>query len=189
MKKLFAILMAAVDPKKSKLLLVGDSDQLPSVGAGNVLNELITCGKVPVTRLDLVYRQGAGSIIPINAEKINNGDAKLSYNQEFQFEKTDDNDICFNTVIDRYIKEINRVGIENCCILCPMKSRGTNCVNEYNKCIQATINPPAPNKPEITLKNTVFRIGDRVMQTKNNENVSNGETGFIAEIKKDEDDN
>ena len=188
-QKLFAILMAAIDPKKSKLLLVGDSDQLPSVGAGNVLNELINCGKVPVTRLNLVYRQGAGSIIPINAEKINNGNAKLSYNQEFQFAKTDDSDICFNTVIDRYIKEINRVGIENCCILCPMKSRGKNCVNEYNKYIQATINPPAPDKPEITLKNSVFRVGDRVMQTKNSENVSNGETGFIAEIKKDEDDN
>ena len=69
-----------------------------------------------------------------------------------------------------------------------MKSRGKNCVNEYNKCIQATINPPAPDKPEITLKNSVFRVGDRVMQTKNSENVSNGETGFIAEIKKDEDD-
>ena len=77
-QKLFAILMAAIDPKKSKLLLVGDSDQLPSVGAGNVLNELINCGKVTVTRLNLVYRQGAASIIPINAEKINNGDAKLS---------------------------------------------------------------------------------------------------------------
>ena len=188
-QKLFAILMAAVDPKKSKLLLVGDSDQLPSVGAGNVLNELITCGKVPVTRLDLVYRQGAGSIIPKNAESINNGNSKLSYNQEFQFIRADEPDFCFDTVVAQYIFEINNNGIENCCILCPMKSRGQNCVNEYNKCIQATINPPAPNKPEITLKSTIFRIGDRVMQTKNSENVSNGETGFIVEIKKDEDDN
>ena len=70
------MLMAAIDPTKTRLLLVGDSDQLPSVGAGNVLNELITCGKVPVTRLDLVYRQGSGSIIPVNAEKINAGDSK-----------------------------------------------------------------------------------------------------------------
>ena len=166
--RLFAMLMAAIDPQKTKLLLVGDSDQLPSVGAGNVLNELITCGKVPVTRLNLVYRQGSGSIIPVNAEKINSGD---------------------NTVIDRYIKEANCIGIEKVCILCPMKSRGKNSVKEYNERIQSMINPPAPDKPEIQMKNSVFRLGDRVMQTKNSENVSNGETGFIVEIKKDEDDN
>ena len=187
--RLFAMLMAAIDPTKTKLLLVGDSDQLPSVGAGNVLNELITCGKVPVTRLNLVYRQGAGSIIPVNAEKINAGDSKLSYNQEFRFIRADKPELCFDTVVAQYIFEITNNGIENCCILCPMKSRGLNSVNEYNKQIQAAINPPAPNKPEIRFKNTVFRLGDRVMQTKNSENVSNGETGFIVEIKKDEDDN
>ena len=187
--RLFAMLMAAIDPTKTKLLLVGDSDQLPSVGAGNVLNELITCGKVPVTRLDLVYRQGAGSIIPVNAEKINAGDSKLSYNQEFRFIRADEPEFCFDTVVAQYIFEIKNKGIENCCILCPMKSRGLNSVSEYNRQIQATINPPAPNKPEIRLKNSVFRLGDRVMQTKNSENVSNGETGFIVEIKKDEDDN
>ena len=187
--RLFAMLMAAIDPTKTKLLLVGDSDQLPSVGAGNVLNELITSGKVPVTRLDLVYRQGAGSIIPVNAEKINAGDSKLSYNREFQYIRADEPEFCFDTVVAQYIFEITNNGIENCCILCPMKSRGLNSVNEYNRQIQAAINPPAPNKPEIRLKNTVFRLGDRVMQTKNSENVSNGETGFIVEIKKDEDDN
>ena len=187
--RLFAMLMAAIAPTKTKLLLVGDSDQLPSVGAGNVLNELITCGKVPVTRLDLVYRQGAGSIIPVNAEKINAGNSKLSYNQEFRFIRADEPEFCFDTVVAQYIFEIKNNGIENCCILCPMKSRGLNSVNEYNRQIQAAINPPAPNKPEIRLKNTVFRLGDRVMQTKNSENVSNGETGFIVEIKKDEDDN
>jgi len=187
--RLFAMLMAAIDPTKTKLLLVGDSDQLPSVGAGNVLNELITCGKVPITRLNLVYRQGAGSIIPVNAEKINAGDSKLSYNQEFRFIRADEPELCFDTVVAQYIFEITNNGIENCCILCPMKSRGINSVNEYNKQIQAAINPPTPNNPEIRLKNTVFRLGDRVMQTKNSENVSNGETGFIIEIKKDEDDN
>ena len=187
--RLFAMLMAAIDPTKTRLLLVGDSDQLPSVGAGNVLNELITCGKVPVTRLDLVYRQGSGSIIPVNAEKINAGDSKLSYNQEFRFIRADEPEFCFDTVVAQYIFEIKNKGIENCCILCPMKSRGLNSVSEYNRQIQATINPPAPNKPEIRLKNSVFRLGDRVMQTKNSENVSNGETGFIVEIKKDEDDN
>ena len=187
--RLFAMLMAAIDPTKTKLLLVGDSDQLPSVGAGNVLNELITCGKVPVTRLDLVYRQGAGSIIPVNAEKVNAGDSKLSYNREFQFIRADEPEFCFDTVVAQYIFEIKNNGIENCCILCPMKSRGLNSVNEYNRQIQAAINPHAPNKPEIRLKNSVFRLGDRVMQTKNSENVSNGETGFIVEIKKDEDDN
>ena len=187
--RLFAMLMAAIDPTKTKLLLVGDSDQLPSVGAGNVLNELITCGKVPVTRLDLVYRQGAGSIIPVNAEKINAGDSKLSYNQEFRFIRADEPEFCFDTVVAQYIFETTNNGIENCCILCPMKSRGLNSVNEYNRQIQAAINPPAPNKPEIRLKNCVFRLGDRVMQTKNSENVSNGETGFIVEIKKDDDDN
>ena len=186
---IFSLLMSSVNPQKTKLLLVGDSDQLPSVGAGNVLHELITCGKVPVTRLTLVYRQRAGSIIPVNAEKINAGNSKLSYSQDFQFLPADDPDVCFNTVVDRYIKEVGRVGKENTCILCPMKSRGKNCVNEYNKYIQAMINPPAPDKGEIKTKSAVFRLGDRVMQTKNANDVSNGETGVIVEVMMDEDDN
>ena len=185
--KLYALLMAAVDPMSTKLLLVGDSDQLPSVGAGNVLNELITCGKVPVTRLDLVYRQGAGSLIPVNADKINNGVSKLTYGADFQFVPTDDTEVCFNTVIDRYLKEVSRIGIENCCILCPMRSKGLNSVNEYNRQIQSVINPPSSDKQEIKLRNTTLREGDRVMQTKNSEDVSNGETGVIVKIEKDED--
>ena len=185
--KLYALLMAAVDPMSTKLLLVGDSDQLPSVGAGNVLNELITCGKVPVTRLDLVYRQGAGSLIPVNADKINNGVSKLTYGADFQFVSTDDTEVCFNTVIDRYLKEVSRIGIENCCILCPMRSKGLNSVNEYNRQIQSVINPPSSDKQEIKLRNTTLREGDRVMQTKNSEDVSNGETGVIVKIEKDED--
>ena len=108
--------------------------------------------------------------------------------EEFQFLPANEPEVCFRTVIDRYIKEVNRVGIENACILCPMKSRGLNCVKEYNERIQAMINPPAPNKAEIQLKNSVFRVGDRIMQTKNSNDVCNGETGFIMEIKKDEDD-
>ena len=110
-------------------------ESYPDVFA-DIINGFLFSGKQLVSPDDLIPANIASqykadnkmcpneSIIPINAEKINNGDAKLSYNQEFQFAKTDDNDICFNTVIDRYIKEINRVGIENCCILCPMKSRG-----------------------------------------------------------------
>ncbi len=187
--KLFAILMAAVDSKHTQLLLAGDSDQLPSVGAGNVLNELITCGKVPVTRLNLVYRQSSQSAIPVNAEKINLGNSKLFYSDDFKFIVANEQDLCCDTVIAQYIFEAMNAGTENCCILCPMKSKGLNCVNEYNKKIQQTLNPPASDKPELQLKNGVFRVSDRVMQTKNTEQVSNGETGFIVEIKKDEDDN
>lgn len=186
--KIFSILMSAIDPKTTKLLLVGDSDQLPSVGAGNVLNELISCGKIPVTRLNLVYRQGEGSIIPQNAERINNGNSRLLYNREFRFIDADDPNICFDTVVEYYIREIQRIGIKNVCILCPMKSKGENCVNMYNKKLQELVNPPAPDKPEIQMKNSVFRLGDRVMQTKNNEFVSNGETGIIVQIEKDDDD-
>ena len=90
-------------------------------------------------------------------------------------------------MIESYMKEIHRVGIENVCILCPMKSRGENCVNAYNKKLQELVNPPAQNKPEMKVKTSVFRQGDRVMQTKNNEFVSNGETGIIVKIEKDED--
>lgn len=188
-QKLFTMLISSVNPRTTKLLLVGDADQLPSVGAGNVLNELINCRKVPVTRLNLVYRQGKDSTIPKNAEKINNGISSLIYDSEFQFIKADEQDDCFNAVINAYLAEIKRVGIENTCILCPMKSRGKNCVNEYNKIIQDIVNPIDKKKPEIHLKNRIFRLGDRIMQTKNADGVSNGETGFIVQIKKDEDDN
>ena len=131
--KIFSILMSALNPDKTKLLLVGDSDQLPSVGAGNVLNELISCGKIPVTRLNLVYRQGAGSIIPQNAEFINNGNSRLLYNSEFQFINADEQNSCFELVVEKYVHAVKTIGIENVCILCPMKSKGLNCVNEYNK--------------------------------------------------------
>ena len=185
--KIFSILMSALNPDKTTLLLVGDSDQLPSVGAGNVLNELISCGKIPITRLNLVYRQGAGSVIPQNAELINNGNSRLLYNSEFQFINADEQDSCFELVVEKYVHAVKTIGIENVCILCPMKSKGVNCVNEYNKVIQQKINPPAPDKLEMKVKTTVFRQGDRVMQTKNNEFVSNGETGIIVSIEKDED--
>lgn len=188
-QKLFALLAAAIDTKKTKLLLVGDSDQLPSVGAGNVLHELISCGKVPITRLNLVYRQGKDSIIPKNSDKINKGIAKLEFTNDFRFLTAEEPNDCFNTVIDAYISEVERLGIENVCVLCPMKSRGLNCVNEYNKKIQEVVNPIDKSKPEIHFKNRVFRLGDKVMQTKNSDGISNGETGFITAIHKDEDDN
>ena len=189
-QKLFSLVLAAIDPRRTKLLLVGDSDQLPSVGAGNVLDELISCGKVPYTRLNLVYRQGKNSVIPINADKINKGESKLSYRQdEFSFIEADDPELCLQHTIYQYIAEVDRVGIENTVILCPMKSRGINCVAEYNKRLQEKINPQKEGKAEITVGKEVFRIRDRVMQTKNSENVSNGETGTIIGIAVDDDNN
>ena len=180
----------------TKVLLVGDADQLESVGAGGVFLELIDSGLVPVTVLDEIFRQAKGSLIAYNARFINEGNGQLNYGQDFAFIQADDQESTAELVRSLYKKEAAKVGMSQVQILSPYRSEGAAAAANLNTAIQEAINPSKPEKPEATRGGKVFRLRDRVMQIKNDYDivlrdsegkelatgVFNGETGFVIDI-------
>jgi exodeoxyribonuclease V alpha subunit len=167
------------------ILLVGDADQLPSVGAGNVFRELITCGLIPVTVLDQIFRQSADSLIAYNAKFINEGKTKLQYGKDFTLIKCDNQQQASLIIQRAYLKEIASSGVEAVQILSPYRSDGDASAEKLNEVIRELVNPAAPETPELRAGGKLFRAGDRVMQTKNKGGVSNGDVGFVKEIRPD----
>ena len=176
----------------TRVLLVGDADQLESVGAGNVFHELIESGIVPVTVLDQIFRQAQDSRIAYNAKFINEGNGELYYGPDFAF-------IPAETVRCLYKEEAARTGIQQLQILSPFRSDGEASSQNLNRAIQEEINPEAGDKPELVYGSRIFRLRDRVIQLKNNYNmvlydrqgnvigkgVFNGDVGFVREIRPD----
>ncbi len=185
-----------------RLVLVGDSDQLPSVGAGNVLGDLIQSGRVPVVALTEVFRQAQKSAIIMNAHRIVNGEMPQLdlLDSDFFFlpirekEKITQMicDLCFTRLPDAYgfnpLKDIQ--------VLCPGRKGELGTV-ELNKVLQQRFNPQHQKRPEITLNGVIFRQGDKIMQIKNNYHVEwtkddgtegtgifNGDVGMLEEIDK-----
>lgn len=167
------------------VLFVGDVDQLPSVGPGNVLGDLIRSGYVPVTRLQKVYRQNAGSGIAQGAVEIIHGRMPNLTCDDLQFIEEEDPasiaDILVNEVMTRI-----RAGVpaEEVQVLSPLRSKGEVCVEALNKRLQAVINPERPGVRQFAYRDVVFREGDRVMQTKNRRKMKivNGDLGVIRSI-------
>ena len=172
----------------ARILLVGDADQLPSVGAGNVFRELMQSGRIPVTRLDLVYRQSGTSRIAINAKLMQEDDTRLHFGDNFLFCPCELEEQAANRVYQLYMDEIVQHGIEKVQILSPFKSRGDTCVKNLNDRLREIINPPSPTTAEMKVGTRVYRTGDRVLQTRNIDEISNGDVGFIRQIIKEEDD-
>lgn len=168
--------------KGSRVLLVGDADQLPSVGPGNVFRELLECGRIPTTILDVVYRQAGTSNIITNAAAIREGSTKLQYGDDFMFESCEDSLTTAQAVQRLYMQEISERGIENVQILSSFRSRGNCSVKTLNEEIRESVNPAGPKVPEVKVGSRVYRLGDRVMQTKNKGEISNGDVGFITDI-------
>lgn len=168
--------------KGARLLLVGDIDQLPSVGAGNVFRELIESNLIPVTFLDAVYRQSEKSLIALNALKVKDGITKLDFGEDFSMREIAEEETAMELVIQNFQKEVARFGIDNVQILCPMKKRGKVSVNELNLKIQSIVNPPARTKPEMKVGNKVYRLYDKIIHLKNTEDLSNGDIGKIIAI-------
>lgn len=166
-----------------KIVLVGDPDQLPSVGAGNVFRELIECGLIPVTVLDEIFRQSKDSLIAYNAKFINEGTTKLYYGNDFVFLPCSNQNEAADAIIEQYCKEISDNGIEKVQILSPFRTEGTASADHLNESIRELVNPFQSTEDEIRLGTRVFRIGDRIMQTKNTDKVSNGDLGFIRYMK------
>ncbi len=167
----------------AKVVLVGDPDQLPSVGAGNVFRELIQCGLVPVTVLDVIFRQAEDSLIAHNAKFINEGNTKLYYGEDFQFLPCESQETAAAAIIERYCSEIRENGIEHVQILSPFRTDGAASADNLNAAIREVVNPFRSTEDEIQLGAKTFRVGDRIMQTKNTDKVSNGDLGFIRYIK------
>ena len=167
----FNALLTALD-RGSRLVLVGDKDQLASVGAGNVLSDLIKCGKFPVSELTQIYRQSEDSKIVVNAHRINRGEMPDLDNRssDFFFEEKEDSEDIARTAADlvtrRLPKYLNVPPME-IQVLCPMK-RGRAGTIDLNAILQSKLNPPSREKKEARQGDTLFREGDKVMQTQNN---------------------
>lgn len=202
-------LLRAVEPG-TRLVLVGDADQLPSVGAGNVLGDILQSGVVPCAYLTDIFRQSEKSRIVVNAHRINHGQMPLLNEKgtDFFFERKEGFSQAAQTIVQlattRLPKFLNfpekdrlRTAMREIQVLAPAR-KGECGVTTLNALLQAALNPPEKGKPSITYGETVFRLGDKVMQTKNDyqlewrretssgwedgTGVFNGDVGNVCEV-------
>lgn len=173
-------------PPGCRLILVGDVDQLPSVGAGSVLQDIIRSGSMPVVRLTEVFRQAAVSHIVLNAHKINRGDMpECRDDTDFGMVSCATDQQVTDFIRDTYLRmsvEKNWQGVQ---VLAPMH-KGICGVQNLNKVLQEAVNPPSSGKGEIERPGGVLRLGDKVMQIRNNydKDVYNGDIGQIVQVSK-----
>lgn len=182
---IFESVMRAL-PLGCRLVLVGDSDQLPSVGPGNVLGDLIDSGIIPVVRLNEIFRQAQQSLIVTNAHKIVNGEMPVLSNTDKDFfflqrnNKTDVTNVIIDLCTNRLPKAYGYSAFDNIQVLSPSK-KGELGTAELNSKLQNALNPKSDDKQEVTIGSKTFRTGDKVMQIKNNYDIrwfkDNGETG------------
>ncbi len=164
-------LLKAIAPS-TRLILVGDTNQLPSVGPGSVLKDMIDSGVYRVVRLTKIFRQASQSDIIVNAHKINRGEPVMLDNQsrDFFFLKRYDADKITNVVLQLVIQKMPKyvdASMYDIQVLTPMR-KGLLGVDRLNTVLQQYLNPPSPKKKEKERADTVFREGDKVMQIKNN---------------------
>ena len=182
-----------------KIIFVGDEDQLPSVGPGNVLHDLIASKALPCTKLIEIYRQDNQSTIVTNAHKINHGEMPVisSKQGDFFLMKRQNPQQIVDTLVDTVVRRLNDYygyePLKDIQVLSPTR-KGTAGVNNLNKVLQAALNPPEYNKNEYEFRDNVFREGDRIMQIKNNYTIEwetdethgtgifNGDMGVIRTI-------
>ena len=206
-------LLRAIEPG-TRLLLVGDADQLPSVGAGNVLGDILQSGAVPAVRLTDIFRQGETSRIVVNAHRINHGEMPLLNEKgtDFFFERKEGFGQTARTIVQLVIQRLPKFlgfaenertaqAVRNIQVLAPAR-KGECGVVALNALLQAALNPPGPARPSLTYGETVFRLGDKVMQTRNDYQIEwrketatgwedgagvfNGDVGFITQVDEEE---
>ncbi|MBR2037814.1 MAG: ATP-dependent RecD-like DNA helicase [Lachnospiraceae bacterium] len=173
--------------KGARLVLIGDVNQLPSVGPGNVFRELVTCGVIPVTVLDMVFRQAGNSRIAMNAHKMLENSAQLDYGEEFEFIQADSTAEAAEKIEEIYCREVNKYGLDHVQVLSPFRKRGEASVDALNAVLWELMNPKAVGKAEIKSGKRTFRVGDRIIQNKNQNQISNGDIGYVEDIYLDED--
>lgn len=167
---------------RAQIVFIGDADQLPSVGPGAVLSEMIASGRIPVVRLDKVFRQNEGSRIAVNAKLIRHGSLSLEYGPDFQFVDSANLTDSANRIVELYMQEIAKYGVDNVALLTPYRQKTETGVNALNELLREMVNPPDNSKAEAVYGKRKFRTGDKVMQVKNYEDVNNGDIGYIRSI-------
>lgn len=196
-------LLKAIIPG-TRLILVGDQNQLPSVGPGSVLKDIIASRCFPVVMLTKIFRQAGESDIVVNAHKINRGEPVILDNKsrDFFFLKRQEADVIISVVLTLIQKKLPKyvdAGMLDIQVLTPMR-KGLLGVERLNQVLQRYLNPPAPEKTEKEYADRLFRVGDKVMQIKNNyqldweirtrygmtvdkgQGIFNGDMGIIREI-------
>ena len=170
----------------AKVLLVGDADQLQSVGAGDVFRELVGSGLIPVTTLNEIFRQKKDSLIAYNAKKINEDDTDFYYGNDFSVCKCKTQEEAAAHIQSIYFEQVRQYGPEGVQILSPFRSTGEVSVERLNETIREMVNPQRVEIPDLKVGGMYFRVGDKVMQNKNNAKASNGDIGFIRSITRTE---
>ena len=191
-------LLRAIRPG-ARLVLIGDCDQLPSVGAGNVLRDMIGSGAFNTVRLTEVFRQGSESLIVTNAHRINRGEAPIldRHDMDFFFMRRQSGEEILGTLIDVCINRLPKTygvsAFDRIQIITPTKKGGAG-TESLNRLLQQKLNPPAAGKRERKYGEAVFREGDKVLQIRNNYDLSwleggkerfgvyNGDIGIIKKI-------
>lgn len=174
-------LLKAIKPT-AKFIIIGDNDQLPSVGPGRVLGDLIDSGKVPTVKLTQIHRQAEGSYIIYNAHRIINGNFPILDNKnskDFFFDNVEDEEKAAQEVISLVRSRLPaKYPGKEIQVLCPNRKNSTGC-NMLNVIMQEALNPEGPATEH---HGTIYRKGDRVMQTKNNyqKGVFNGDVGTVT---------
>lgn len=197
---LFAYAIDAVlSSPSTRIVLLGDTDQLAPVARGDVLRDLIKCGVIKTVRLDVNYRQGSTSTITDASIKIRENRAytgntrNLMFDDEFRFvpvaekdKKKEANEI-MNHIVEEYLNGVSKYGMEGTIVLTPTHyDKGTPsgylCKNRVNAAIQAIVNPKTDDKLCVEIGKQLFMVGDRIIQRKNTEQVINGDLGTIQSI-------
>ena len=190
----------------TRLVLVGDQDQLPSVGAGNVLRDILASGVLPFTRLTDIYRQEESSMIAVNAHRINQGEMPIlnRRNADFFLDRRDGPASAAQTIVRLCTERLPaflgiKDGSRDIQVLSPQK-KGAAGVYQLNRLLQQACNPPAPGRPQLEYGDQVFRLGDKVMHIRNDyrlhwvtedgdegDGVFNGDLGFVRRVDADAD--
>ncbi len=197
---LFAYAIDAVlSSPSTRIVLLGDTDQLAPVARGDVLRDLIKCGVIKTVRLDVNYRQGSTSTITDASIKIREnraytGDTRnLVFDNEFRFipvvnkDKEKEANEIMNHIVEEYLNGVSKYGMEGTIVLTPTHyDKGTQsgylCKNRVNTAIQAVVNPKTDDKFCVEIGKQLFMVGDRIIQRKNTEQVINGDLGTIQSI-------
>ncbi|MGN1346587.1 MAG: ATP-dependent RecD-like DNA helicase [Eubacteriales bacterium] len=190
----------------ARLILIGDSDQLPSVGAGNVLGDIIESGVFPVIRLTDIFRQSEQSLIITNAHRINAGElpdtSSRGSDADFFYLRRENEEAIAATVIDLVKNRLPRTYgadiVQKIQVLTPSR-KGLSGTDLLNAGLQEALNPRAPGKNEKKCRDVIFRVGDRVMQTRNNYEIEwetadgktgmgiyNGDIGVVTDIDRED---
>lgn len=182
-------------PSGARIVFIGDPDQLPSVGCGNVLYEFIRSKAIPVVTLSVIFRQANDNPIVANSIAIKQGNTELNYQTaNFVHKQRIGAQSIFESTCNMYVQCVRKYGIESTILLCPFRKSTALNVNLFNVKLQEVLNPKREGaltmkgKPLFTGQNTSvpleFRAGDKVMMTRNTKIAMNGDTGYIKSIEK-----